>query len=446
MEGHGKTIRQPASGNKVAQVPVVMQLEALECGAACLAMVLAYYDKWVPLEQVRLDCGISRDGSNARSILLAARSYGLEADAYSAEPETLREAGYFPCIVHWNFNHFVVLNGFRRGKVYLNDPTRGRIVLTEEEFDKGFTGVFLMFRPTEAFTASGARKSTLQFARKRLSGAGAVMAFVILISVISSIFGLINPAMSRVFVDRLLSGRNADWTVPFLILMGVLAAIQLATGWIQAIYNLRIQGKLAVVGNMTYMWKLLRLPMEFFSQRMAGDLLQRQLTNATIAGTLVNTFAPLLLNTVMMVVYLTVMLRQSIPLTIVGLLCMSVNLFMSIVISRKRVNITRVQQRDAGRLAGVTMTGMKMIETIKSSGSENGYFKSWAGLQASVNAQQVKFTKLNTNYGLIPSIMSDTANTLVMVLGIYLTMQGRFTVGMILAFQSFLGAFMSPVS
>ena len=446
MEGHGKTIRQPASGNKVAQVPVVMQLEALECGAACLAMVLAYYDKWVPLEQVRLDCGISRDGSNARSILLAARSYGLEADAYSAEPETLREAGYFPCIVHWNFNHFVVLNGFRRGKVYLNDPARGRIVLTEEEFDKGFTGVFLMFRPTEAFTASGARKSTLQFARKRLSGAGAVMAFVILISVISAIFGLINPAMSRVFVDRLLSGRNADWTVPFLILMGVLAAIQLATGWIQAIYNLRIQGKLAVVGNMTYMWKLLRLPMEFFSQRMAGDLLQRQLTNATIAGTLVNTFAPLLLNTVMMVVYLTVMLRQSIPLTIVGLLCMSVNLFMSIVISRKRVNITRVQQRDAGRLAGVTMTGMKMIETIKSSGSENGYFKSWAGLQASVNAQQVKFTKLNTNYGLIPSIMSDTANTLVMVLGIYLTMQGRFTVGMILAFQSFLGAFMSPVS
>ena len=444
MEELRRTIKRPVTG-KTARVPVVMQLEALECGAACLTMILAYYGKWIPLEQVRADCGVSRDGSNARSILLAARSYGLEADAFRAEPDALKKAGYFPCIIHWEFNHFVVLDGFRGGKAVLNDPARGRVTVSEEEFDRAFTGVLLTFEPGEGFVPSGSRKSTLAFARKRLSGAGTAIFFAVLISVIGAVFGLINPAMSRVFIDRLLSGRNPGWVTPFLILMIILAAIQLAVAWIQTIYNLRIQGKMAVVGNMTYMWKLLRLPMEFFSQRMAGDLLQRQSTNATIAGSLVNTFAPLLLNTFMMVVYLAVMLRQSVLLTLVGIFCMAANLLTSILISRKRVNITRVQQRDSGKLAGTTLNGMKMIETIKASGSENGFFRSWAGLQASVNTQNVRFENLNATFGLIPVITSETANILVLVLGIYLTIRGRFTAGMILSFQSFLGSFMGPV-
>ena len=436
-----KTVRK-----KVARVPVVMQLEALECGAACLTMILAYYNKWIPLEQVRSDCGVSRDGSNAKNILMAARSYGLQASAYRAEPDSLKESGMFPCIIHWNFDHFVVLDGFRRGKAILNDPARGKVTVSAEEFDESFTGVCMFFEPEESFVPSGAKKSTLTFAKKRLVGTGAVMAFVVLISLFSAAFGLINPAMTQIFMDRLLTGRNPDWVMPFLIIMIALALIQLAIAWIQAIYELRIQGKLSVVGNMTYMWKLMKLPMEFFSQRMAGDLLQRQSTNATIAGSLVNTFAPLLLNTAMMFVYLVVMLRQSILLTLVGILSMLINLFMSLFISKKRINITRVQQRDSGKLAGTTMTGMKMIETIKASGSENGFFRKWAGLQASVNSQQVNFSELQATVGLIPPIVSDIANIMIMVLGVYLTMNGQFTVGMILAFQSFLSSFMGPVA
>ena len=436
-----KTVRK-----KVARVPVVMQLEALECGAACLTMILAYYKKWIPLEQVRSDCGVSRDGSNAKNILMAARSYGLQASAYRAEPDSLKESGMFPCIIHWNFDHFVVLDGFRRGKALLNDPARGKVTVSAEEFDESFTGVCMFFEPEESFVPSGAKKSTLTFAKKRLVGTGAVMAFVVLISLFSAAFGLINPAMTQIFMDRLLTGRNPDWVMPFLIIMIALALIQLAIAWIQAIYELRIQGKLSVVGNMTYMWKLMKLPMEFFSQRMAGDLLQRQSTNATIAGSLVNTFAPLLLNTAMMFVYLVVMLRQSILLTLVGILSMLINLFMSLFISKKRINITRVQQRDSGKLAGTTMTGMKMIETIKASGSENGFFRKWAGLQASVNSQQVNFSELQATVGLIPPIVSDIANIMIMVLGVYLTMNGQFTVGMILAFQSFLSSFMGPVA
>ena len=448
MDFHNNKIKKPVSGGsgKVAKVPVVMQLEALECGAACLTMILAYYGKWIPLEQVRTDCGVSRDGSNARNILLAARSYGLEADAYKAEPEDLKKSGTFPCIVHWEFNHFVVLDGFHNGKVYLNDPGRGKITITEEAFDRSFTGVFILFEPGENFEPSGQKKSTLEFARKRLTGARGAMIYVLLISVIAALFGLINPAISQVFVDRLLSGRNPGWVMPFLILMSVLAGIQLTVSWIRAIYSLRIQAKMAVIGSMTYMWKLMRLPMEFFSQRMVGDLLMRQVTNATIAGTLVNTFAPLLLNTIMMVVYLTVMIRQSLILTLVGIISMVINLLNSFAVSKRRVNITRVQQRDAGKLSGTTLTGISMIETIKASGSENGFFRSWASLQASVNEQQVKYERLKVTFGMIPTISTEISNTLVMILGVYLTIRGHFTVGMILSFQTYLYSFMGPVT
>ena len=440
-----KRIRQPIKG-KVAKVPVVMQLEALECGAACLTMILAYYDKWVPLEQVRKDCGVSRDGSNAMNILLAARSYGLQADAYRAEPETLKAEGTFPCIIHWEFNHFVVLDGFHRGKVYLNDPARGKIVITEEAFDRSFTGVFIMFEPGENFVPSGTKKSMLEFAGKRLRGTGSAFAFTVLTSVISAAFGLINPAFSRVFMDRLLAGRNADWIFPFLILMFGFTAMQLIVLWVQAIYSLRIQGKMAVVGNMSYMWKILRLPIDFFSQRMTGDILQRQATNATIASTLVNTFAPLVLNMVMMVVYFVFMLRQSPLLTLVGITCMGFNLLNSVVMSNKRVNITRVQQRDSGKLSATTINGIRMVETIKASGAENGFFRHWSGLQASVNEQSVRFERLNVTVGLISPILSTVADIIVMVLGVYLTIQGRFTVGMIYMFQTYLASFMSPVS
>ena len=380
------------------------------------------------------------------SILLAARSYGLTANAFKGEPSMVKESAIFPCIIHWEFNHFVVLDGFKRGKVYLNDPARGKVVISEEEFDKGFTGVIMMFEPGEDFEPSGKKKSVFEFAKKRLEGTGAAMAFTILVSVISAAFGLINPAMTRTFMDRFLQGRNPDWVVMFLVIMFLLAFAQLVVAWIQAVYSLRIQGKMAVVGNMTYMWKILRLPMEFFSQRMTGDILQRQSTNASIAGTLVNTFAPLLLNTVMMVVYLTVMLRQSLMLTLIGVICMSVNLLNSIIISGKRVNITRVQQRDTGKLSSLTMNGIRMIETIKASGAEDGFFRKWSGLQASVNEQSVNFQRIGITFGLIGPCLSAVADILVMIMGIFLVMQGEFTVGMIYSFQAYLTSFMGPVS
>ncbi len=437
------TIKQPVRKG-AAKVPVVMQMEALECGAACLTMVMAYYGKWVPLEQVRLDCGVSRDGSSAKNILLAARSYGFAVQGYRCEPETLRERIAFPCIIHWNFNHFVVLDGFRGKHALLNDPARGEVKVSLEEFDRAFTGVCLELTPGPDFAPGGKRKSTAAFARRRLTGAGGAVAFVALSTAIGSLFGILNPVFSRFFLDRLLTGENRELLTPFLVLLLVLGCAQIAAAWVQAVYSMKINGKLAIVGSSTYMWKVLSLPMAFFSQRMAGDLLQRKETNAAIAGTLVNTFGPLVLNTAMMVFYLAVMLRYSVPLTVVGLVTILINLLVSRLISRKRVNLTRVQMRDGGKLAAATVSGIQMVETIKSSGAEAGFFRKWAGYQAAVNTAAVRFARLNQYLGLIPVLVSALANAAVLILGVWLAMEGSFTLGMILSFQGFLSAFLAP--
>ena len=438
-----KKVKRPIHKG-VAKVPVIMQLEALECGAASLCMLMAYYGRWIPLEQVRADCGVSRDGSNARNVLVAARSYGMKAQGYRFEPEALRKKGKFPCIVHWDFNHFVVVDGFRGDKVYINDPARGSYSVSMERFDEAFTGIVLMIEPGEDFEPGGKPRSMLSFARERLKGAGPAIAFVVLTTVITSLTGIVSAGFSRAFLDYLLPGRNPDWVGPFFAGMAVLALIQLAAAWIQAIYSLRINGKMAAVGSSTFVWKLLRLPMEFYSQRMAGDIQGRKECNASIAGEVVNTLAPLVLNTAMMIFYLVVMIRYSWLLTLVGLGSLAVDLAMSRIISKKRINITRVSMRDQGKLSGATVGAMDMIETIKASGAENGYFERWSGYQASVNTQAIRFSKLNQYLGMIPHAVNAVLNIAITVLGVWLTMQGQFTVGMILAFQGFLSAFMGP--
>ena len=440
-----KTIKAPVTSGKVAKVPVILQLEALECGAASLAMVLAYYDKWVPLEQVRKDCGVSRDGSNAKNLLYAARSYGMQAKGYRMEPQSLKESGKFPCIIHWNFNHFVVLDGFRRERAVLNDPARGQVEVSMEEFDHSFTGVCILLEPGEGFVPDGRPKSMLGFVRKRLAGAKDALIFTTLVSLITALIGVINPAFSRVFVDRLLDGQNPGWVTPFFVLLSTFALIQIALSGMQAIYSLKLQGKLAIKANAEFMWHVLRMPVEFFSQRMAGDIAARKSSNQSIASTLINTLAPTVLNLIMMVVYLIVILRYSVPLALIGVSGMLINILVNRHISNKRINISRVQMRDEAKLSSTTVAGIEMIETIKASGAENGFFTKWAGYQASVNTQNVKAQKLNEYYGLIPQVVSALVNMTILALGLLLILRGEFTVGMLFAFQTMLTSLMAPV-
>lgn len=440
---NNKKLKQPAKKG-VVKVPVIMQLEALECGAASLAMVMAYYNKWIPLEQVRKDCGVSRDGSNAKNILKAARYYGFEAKGYKMSVEGLREEGKFPCIIHWNFNHFVVCNGFKNDKVYLNDPALGNVVVSMKDFDEAFTGIVIIINPSEQFVPSGKPKSVYKFASNRLKGAKTAIAFFIITSVIGSLLNVINPVFSRILIDRLLVGKNLSWLPYFIAALIGFSVIMVILESIKTIYSYKINGKMAVLGNTSYMWKILRMPMEFFSQRMAGDILQRKETNASIANSLINTLAPLLMDTVMMVFYLVVVLRYNVMLSMVGIASIMINFAVSQIISKKRINISRVLMRDAGKLEGMSVAGIEMIETIKATGSENGFFEKWSGYQASVNKGNVKFCEIDNRIGLIPGMVSDLTNTIILLLGVGLVFRNQFTIGMIMAFQGFLSSFTAP--
>lgn len=428
----------------IAKVPMVMQMETLECGAAALAMVLAYYGKWMPLEQVRLDCGVSRDGASVQNIAKAARNYGMDVQGFARGIDALREIGPFPCIVTWNNNSYVVCCGFKGNHAYINDPAKGSKKITLEEFERSYQGVCLTFAPTDEFVPSGKRKSTVEFARKRLKGAGTAVAFVALTTLIAYLFEMISPAFTRFFLDRLLTGENSELLMPFIGLLTAVAVLQVIVIAAKSIYSLKINGKMAVISSSTFMWKVLRLPMEFFSQRLAGDIQQRKMTNAVIAETLVNTFTPLALNVAMIVFYLVIMIRYSVLLTAVGLAAIVINSLLANYISRKRVNITRVQMRDTGKLEASTVSGIQMIETIKAAGAENGYFAKWSGYQASVNAATTQFANLNLYLGMVPDFLASLANYAVLVIGVFLVMQGKFSLGMVMAFQGYIQLFMNP--
>ena len=429
---------------KIAKVPVVMQMEATECGAASLAMVLAYFGRWLPLEQVRLDCGVGRDGSNAGNLLKAARTYGLKAQGYRCSLDGVKKMS-FPLIVHWNFNHFVVLCGFKKEQAVLCDPGRGRVTVTMKDFDEAFTGIALTFEKSEAFTPGGRPRSILVFVRSRLHSALGPFLFVAAITFLIAVAGMAAPVFSRIFMDEILSGKNAAWLTPFLAALGALFLFQTAVSLLQTVCLLKIRGKLAVSANSGFMWHVLRLPIEFFSQRYAGDIAQRQQSNEGIAETLIAHLAPMALNLAMLFFYFFVMLQYSPLLTVIGLFTAVLNLAVTQYVSGKRINLARAQMRDAGKLAATALSGIEMIETIKASGAENGFFERWSGLNASVNSAEVGFAKLGSTLGILPTLLTGLANMTVILLGAALIMKGRFTVGMLLAFQGFLSAFMSPV-
>ena len=439
-----KEIKKPASGKKVANVPIIMQLEALECGAASLTMVMAYYGKWVPLEQVRVDCGVSRNGSNAKNICRAAAKYGFKTKGYAYNVKKLKEKGKFPAIIHWGGGHFVVLDGFRGNKAILNDPAKGLVKVDLETFDKIFTGIYIEISPDEGFEPGGKRKSVLTFAKKRLKGAAALISFFAITTIVFYLFTIVNPVLNQVFVDSLLGGNNPEWLLPFIYIFAGVGLLQVIVTAVQSLYQYKIRGKLDLIGSTTYMWKILRMPIDFFSQRMVGDLQQRQNENASIAETLVNVFAPLLFNAIMLIVYLVVMINKSWILTLIGVATVLINIFVSRYISKVRVNISRVQARDNARLGAMTSKGIEMIETIKSNGAENSYFSSWQEAADSVYTQNLRMAKTNQFLGLVPAFVSLLADYSVLILGVYLTISGNFTVGSILAFQGLLSSFMSP--
>ena len=434
----------PGDGRR-RRVPTVLQMEALECGAASLAMILGHHGRFIPLEELRAACGVSRDGSKASNILKAARSLGLEARGFRKEPGQLRSMR-MPAIIHWNFNHFVVLEGFRGDRVYLNDPGQGPNVVSAAEFDQAFTGVVLTFEKTPEFRRGGERRGIVSTLLPRLAGSRAGLLFVVLAGLALVIPGVVGPAFSRVFVDDVLVKGFAGWLRPLLILMGITAALQAGITWLQRRYLLRLETKLALTTSAGFFWHVLRLPVTFFAARHAGDIGMRVSISDRVARLLSGELATTLLSLVVITFYAALMIQYDVVLTLVSVSVVLVNIGALKLVSRKREELSQRILQDQGKLMGVAMGGLQTIETLKATGSESDFFSRWAGYQAKVinGSQQLTLTThlLNT----VPPLLQSINVALLLGVGGIRVMDGHLSMGMLIAFQALMLAFVAPVN
>ncbi len=431
--------------NIVKKVPVILQMEALECGAASLAMILAYYKKYVPLEQLRSDCNVSRDGSTAKYINLAARHHGLEAKGYRKSVENLRSETEFPMIIHWNFNHFVVLCGFKGNKAVINDPAVGSVLIEMDEFDRSFTGVVLKFKPSKSFEPSGKPKSVMAFVKKSLRGSAGIMSFILMLGLVICAIGLIKPVFYKIFTDSvLINGENNKMT-SLLAAMFLTLVIGFSAELLRSLYLAKLQAKMSIGSTSKFMWHVLRLPAEFFSQRFAGDISSRQESINQIASDLCIQLAPTILDVIMIGVYLAVMIYYSLPMALIGIAMAVINILLMKIVSKQNTNASKAIQRDAGKLSGVMISTVSMIETIKASGSEMGFFEKLSGYQTKYNNSMLELKRRNTMIGIAPLFLSGICSGAVLMIGVYDILNGKFTIGALMAFQSFMTLFLTPV-
>ena len=421
-----------------------MQMESVECGAASLTMILAHYGKWLPLEEVRAACGVSRDGSSAKDIVLAARNYGLEAEGYQVTPEALE--GMQPAIIHWNFNHFVVFRGFKKGVACLNDPNAGPVEIPMDDFRKSFTGVALTFSPTTSFKQGGHRTRILAYVRKYLQGAGEAFWLTFVFALLAAFVALVIPLFTRIFLDEILSGKNRDWSSKFFLIMGMVALFQFILVLLHTRYAKRVAGSLALKGNVKYLNHVLRLPISFFAMRSVGELQQRQHLNETITHSLVEVLAPQIINIALLVLYLALMLSYSVVLTLVGIIAAVVNLIIVQYNSNQRINLIHSMEQSTGKYFSATVSCIDNMESIKAAGAETGFFEYWSGLWAKKFNMEGNATDQQLKMGLLPILVSGLVNTTILILGALLILKGELSVGMLLAFQGFMSSFLSPVN
>jgi NHLM bacteriocin system ABC transporter peptidase/ATP-binding protein len=424
--------------------PTILQMEAVECGAAALATVLAYHGRYVPLEELRAACGVSRDGSKASNIVRAARAYGLTAVGCKREPEQL--AGMpLPMIVHWNFNHFVVLEGFGDGKAYLNDPAFGPRAVRMDEFDLAFTGVALVFQRGPEFRPGGEPRGLAAALRRRLAGSHGAVAYAALAGLALVIPGLVVPAFSRIFIDQVLVRELAAWVLPLLFVMGGVGVVRAALAWLQYAHLLRLETTLALETSSRFLWHVLRLPVGFFTQRYAGEIGARVGINDRIATLLSQELATAVLNVVMITFYAALMLRYDVWLTLLGVAVAVANLVTFRWVSRRRTDLNMRLRKDRGRLTGIAMSGLQTIETLKANGAESDFFARWAGQQAkAVNGQQA-MDHQSRSLGVLPPLLLSVNGALLRGLGGLRIMDGGMSVGMLIAFQALTASFLGPV-
>ena len=436
-------------GGGRVKVPTILQMEATECGAAALAMVLAHYDLWIPLEKLRAECGVNRDGSKASSVIRAARNRNCEADGYRWTVDDLIELipeKPFPLIIHWEFNHFVVLEGIKDGKAYLNDPAMGRRTVPMDEFRTSYTGVALYIEPGEGFKKEGHRYNVFKdMARKLLEDRWAAL-FILILEFCAIIPGLAGPVMSQIFMDEILTRKHLDWMTNFCIAMGISFVLSGIISWLRAVVLTQWQRKLTLADSSSYFWHLLKLPMQFFHQRYAAEVAGRVGFNEAIAGVLSGPAATAVLDMFVAIFYLLLLLQYNVALTLIGVAFTSVEIILFFAMRRHLTDLNMRIQQDAGKAYGVAMNGLRMIETIKANGDESDFFTKWAGYQTKVLTASQETTLWAMSVKLLPTLLSGINGALIMTIGGFSIMEGAMTAGMFMAFQHLMGSFQAPVN
>ena len=433
------------SPGRRVKTPTVLQMEAVECGAAALASILGYYGRVVPLEELRIACGVSRDGSKASNMLIAARNYGMIAKGFRKEPSDIR-AERLPVIVFWNFNHYVVVEGFAKDTVYLNDPASGPRSITADEFNQSFTGVALTFEPGPNFVGGGAPPSLLRNLRRRMGGAEDALLYALLAGVGLAFTGIIIPSFTKVFIDAFLVRHLNDWVFPLLLGLAATAAVRAGFAWLQQYCLYCTWKKLTLTSSSSFFWHVLHLPVSFFTQRYGGEIGSRVGLNDKVSQLIAGDIATNMINVVMVVFFAFIMLQYDVILTLISVV-MAVGNFVALrYVSRRRIDGNRRLLKEQGRVNGLAMSGLQMVETLKATGTDSDFFAQWAGYQAkSINAQQ-ELGVTSQYLDAVPTLLAAVNTAIILAIGGFRVMDGFLTVGSLVAFQSLSASFMDPVN
>ncbi len=426
------------------KTPTIYQMEATECGAASLSMVFAYFGKHLPLEQMRIETGVSRDGCNAGNIMRCAKKYGFECHGYRKEPEELRKLQP-PCIIHWNFNHFVVFEGFKGKFAYINDPALGRRKLTAQELDDAFTGIVLTFKPTENFTKVKKKNTLMKFIKTRVSGQYGVLFKLLFVGLLLVFPGLVFPVLSQVFMDDVLVGGNTAWFTKLIIFMCATILLQAGLTIYRNKILVKFQKKMVLLSARDFLHNLFRLPISFFDQRYVGDLVGRVSNNANVSDFLAGELAETALNIFVVAFYLVLLILYSPILTVIALASVAVNLIVVKVSSTVISDFMIKLQQDMGRLSGSVCAGLSITSTLKASGAETEYVSRILGSNAKTIALEQKLSKYQQIINAIPDATKMLADVLLILVGGSLVIEGEMTIGMLFAFTSLFGSFSEPI-
>lgn len=428
------------------KTPTILQMEAVECGAASLAIVLAYYERIVPLAELRIECGVSRDGSKASNLILAAERYGMVAEGFKAEHlEQLSEVP-LPFIVFWNFNHFLVVEGFSKHWVFLNDPATGPRRIDWEEFDRGFTGVVLVIKPGANFVRGGSKPSVIAGASDRLRGSVGAILYCILAGFLLVLPGLAIPVFSQVFVDEILVENRTEWIRPLILGMIITSIFQGILTLLRLRYLRKLRIKLAVSMSTRFLWHILRLPIRFYAQRYAGEVSNRASLNNKVARILSGQLATTVIDAVMVLFYALVMFAYDGVLTIVGICFAAINGLALQWVARHRVDANMRLVQDWGKAQGVGIAALQSIETLKASALESDFFSRWSGYYAKAASAQQDLEVTNQVLGILPTLLTSLTSMLILVVGGWRVIDGNLSIGMLVAFQSLMLSFQQPVS